>query len=70
MTAVADHSDYSYAVHDLNIWCQESAAHRSGRVVMSGVTSKLLVALVLAFAASATAGCTVDGTPGGPCSIT
>ncbi len=37
---------------------------------MSGLTSKLAVALVLAFAASATAGCTIDCTPGGLCSIT
>ncbi|CDO87723.1 hypothetical protein BN973_02079 [Mycobacterium triplex] len=37
---------------------------------MSGFTSKLLVALVLAFAASATAGCTIDCPDGmGVCGI-
>jgi hypothetical protein len=33
-------------------------------VVMSGLTSKLLVALVLAFASCATAGCTITCTEG------
>ena len=32
--------------------------------VMSGLTSKLLIALVLTFAASATAGCTITCTEG------
>lgn len=37
---------------------------------MSGLTSKLIVALVLAFAAAATSGCTIDCPDGmGVCGI-
>lgn len=37
---------------------------------MSGLMSKVIVALVLACATATTAGCTIDCTPGGLCSIT